>query len=191
MGIDEVGRGPLAGPVAAAAVHFPEGARIPRVNDSKLLKEQARLELRDAILAVSGVRWALAVVEAEEIDRINILRATDLAMRRAALAVDGADFILVDGRPVPHLPHPSLAIVKGDRKSASIAAASILAKVWRDAFMDEQDARYPEYGFARHKGYGTAAHLDALRKWGPCPLHRRSFRPVRELLDEVKQQELF
>ena len=126
----------------------------------------------------------------EEIDRINILNATHRAMREAVLAAGEVDFILVDGRPVKNLPCPSRALVKGDSRSASIAAASIVAKVYRDRLMVELDAVYPQYGFASHKGYGTAEHLEALRKYGVTPLHRRSFRPVREILTPPPEQPL-
>ena len=194
MGIDEAGRGPLAGPVYAAAVHLPleaaaavlEGAW-SGVNDSKKLNERRRDELAAVIKATPECVWAIACATPEEIDRLNILRATHLAMRRAAQELaakhaargkgtDGAGFsILVDGLPVPGLPFPSRNIVKGDGASLLIAAASILAKTARDAYCLEMDAKYPGYGFASHKGYPTAAHIDALKRLGPCPEHRRSF----------------
>ncbi len=191
-GIDEVGRGPLAGPVVAAAVSFPEGVRIPAVNDSKSLKSAEREELDAAIRAVPGVRIGIGELSAEAIDRCDILRCTHEAMRLAVANMGGnVDFLLVDGRPVPGLPAASRSIVKGDAKCASIAAASIIAKVFRDRLMDEYDTVYPQYGFAEHKGYGTAAHLAALRQYGPCPIHRKSFAPVRELLADWTQGELF
>ena len=190
-GVDEAGRGPLAGPVAAAAVCFPPGARIPRVFDSKQLSETERREMREAILAVPGVQYAVAFGAVEDIDRWNILQTNDRAMYAAVLKLERVDFLLIDGRPVPHMPYPSRAVVGGDAKSASIAAASILAKTARDDVMIELDRLYPEYGFAENKGYGTAAHLEALRKYGPSPVHRKSFSPIREMLSPWHQGELF
>ncbi len=191
-GIDEAGRGPLAGPVVAAAVCFRREERIPRVFDSKQVAEGERLAMREAILATPGVRYAVIEVGPEKIDELNILRATDLAMREAASALGEVDFLLVDGRPVPYLPKPSKSVVKGDAKSASIAAASILAKVYRDELMTGMAERYPGYGFELHKGYGTAMHLEALRRLGPCAIHRRSFGPVRDLIEPPPEQpELF
>jgi ribonuclease HII len=187
-GVDEVGRGPLAGPVVAAAVRFPRGVPLPWVFDSKQVSEEGRKEMREAILAVPGVDWAIGSASVEEIDTVNILNATHLAMRRAVEKLNQVDFILVDGRPVKGLPYPSRAIVKGDAKSASIAAASILAKVYRDDLMVEMDELYPGYGFAEHKGYGTAQHLDALQRLGVTPIHRRSFRPVREIIEPPSEQ---
>ena len=199
MGIDEAGRGPLAGGVYAAAVTVPL-ARAEAlaagdwrdVTDSKKLTARARERLAAVIRATDGCVWCVASASPEEIDRLNILRATHLAMRRAAcgvaerLAAAGAAAaaplsILVDGLPVPGLPFPSRSIVKGDCQSLFIAAASILAKTARDADCLRLEARYPGYGFARHKGYPTAAHLAALKRLGPCPEHRRSFGPVAQL----------
>lgn len=176
-GVDEVGRGPLAGPVVAAAVVFPRGVSLPAVNDSKKLTAPEREELERAIRAVPGVSIGIGEVSAAEIDRLDILRATWRAMQLAVEQLGKVDFILVDGRPVKGLPYPSRAMVGGDGRSASIAAASIVAKVYRDRLMEEYETRYPGYGFAGHKGYGTAEHLEALRRLGPCPEHRRSFRP--------------
>ena len=192
MGIDEVGRGPLAGPVVAAAVGFPQGVEIPPVNDSKQLSEEKRELLDAAIRAVPGVKIAVSEISVEEIDRINILRATHKAMKEAAEAIPEADYILVDGLPVPGLPKESCNIVKGDAKSASIAAASIIAKVYRDRLMIELDKVYPGYGLAENKGYGTAEHLRALKVLGVTPIHRRSFAPVRNILEPPPEQmELF
>ena len=188
VGIDEVGRGPLAGPVVAAAVGFPQGAEIPPVNDSKKLSEEKREALDAAIRAVPGVRIAIAEIPVEEIDRINILRATHLAMKRAAEAIPEADYILVDGLPVPGLPKESCNIVKGDAKSASIAAASIIAKVYRDRLMVELDKKYPGYALAENKGYGTAVHLRALKELGVTPIHRKSFAPVRDIITPPPEQ---
>jgi len=191
-GVDEVGRGPLAGPVVAAAVVFPQGAKIPAVDDSKKLNEKQRRELKEAIMRVEGVQYAVAEVDEVKIDEINILRATHLAMRLAVEKLDRVDFLLVDGRPVPGLPVASLAVVKGDGKSASIAAASILAKVHRDELMCRYAEIYPGYGFEEHKGYGTAKHLTAIRKHGVCKIHRRSFAPVRDIINPPPEQlELF
>jgi ribonuclease HII len=182
-GVDEAGRGPLAGPVVVAAVILPPGLPVPPVADSKALSAKARSELCAALLAVPGLRQAVIEVDAAEIDRRNILRATHEGMRRALAALlPDLDFALVDGLPVPGLPVPAEFLVKGDARCAAIAAASIFAKVRRDEIMCQADLAYPEYGFARHKGYGTAAHLAALRQHGPCPLHRRSFAPVRNAL---------
>jgi len=180
-GVDEVGRGPLAGPVVAAAVILPPDLRLAEVNDSKLLTEARR---RTALTLIAGTSdFGIGVVSTEEIDRVNIYRASQLAMR---LAIEDLprkpDIALVDGRPVRGLPVAQRAIVRGDKLSLSIAAASIVAKVVRDRMMVEFDRRYPKYMFARHKGYGTAEHLTAIKENGVCPLHRRSFAPVRDSL---------
>ena len=189
-GIDEAGRGPLAGPVHAAAVVFERGfleseadAALSGLTDSKQLTAARREFFYGFLQECPAARIGLGVATVEEIDTLNILNANYLAMRRAvaALGEPQPDLALVDGNPVKGLPIPHRAIVKGDASSLSIAAASIVAKVTRDRWMDEQDALYPGYGFARHKGYGTAAHLDALRRLGPCPIHRRSFGPVSQL----------
>ena len=192
VGIDEVGRGPLAGPVVAAAVGFPAGAAIPRVNDSKKLTEEQREKLDAAIRSVAGVKIAIAEISVEEIDQLNILRATHKAMKAAAEQIPEADCLLVDGLPVPGLPVESFNVIKGDAKSASIAAASIIAKVYRDRLMTEMDKLYPGYGLAENKGYGTAAHLKALKDFGVTPIHRRSFAPVRDVITPPPEQlELF
>ena len=187
-GVDEAGRGPLAGPVTAAAVILPADVEeLPGVFDSKQLKESEREELFAALYAVPGIRISVASATPEEIDRLNILRATHEAMRRAVAGLQEADFVLVDGLPVQFL-LPSKNIVKGDARCASIAAASIIAKVTRDREMMKLDELYPQYGFAKHKGYGTADHLEALQKYGPLPVHRKSFRPVYELLPDTPVQ---
>lgn len=175
-GIDEAGRGPLAGPVCAAAVILPPETEIEGLNDSKKLSEKRREALYDVITA-QAVAYGIAFASEQEIDEINILQATFLAMRRAVEQLTvRPDIALVDGNREPNLGGiPVRTIVKGDSLSASIAAASILAKVTRDRFMIEQDAHYPEYGFAIHKGYGTQAHYAALRAHGPCPIHRSTF----------------
>ena len=175
-GVDEAGRGPLAGPVYAAAVILDPHKPIDGINDSKKLTEKKREALFDIITAQAAA-YCIACADVEEIDDRNILQATFLAMRRA---VDGLallpELVLIDGDKLPGgLAVPSKAIVKGDSLSASIAAASILAMVSRDRVMIEADALYPMYGFARHKGYGTKQHVDALRTFGPSPIHRRSF----------------
>ncbi|WP_372846406.1 ribonuclease HII [Pontiella sp.] len=186
-GIDEAGRGPLAGPVVAAAVIFEPGyierelaIVYGRLTDSKAMSEKKRDEYFDILQGAAAVQVGVGVVEPEEIDDINILKATHKAMGIAAAQV-GADFALVDGLPFKGLPCGHKAIVKGDALSISISAASIIAKVTRDRMMVALDARYPEYGFAAHKGYGTKQHLEALRRYGATPAHRRSFRPVAEL----------
>jgi len=180
-GIDEAGRGPLAGPVVAAAVILPDNFRHKVLTDSKQLSAGAREELYCELMTRKGVSWACSVVESDEIDRINILRATHQAMRRAVAALGIApQHVLIDGLPVNPFPITQTALVGGDGLSFSIAAASIIAKVTRDRIMVEMDTRYPGYNFSQHKGYGTAEHLDKLRANGPCPIHRRSFLPVRE-----------
>jgi ribonuclease HII len=187
-GVDEAGRGPLAGPVVAAAVVLPDGVALAGLRDSKCLAELAREQLYGQVLEVA-LGWAVGIAEAEEIDRINILRATHLAMARALSGLaPGADGALVDGLPVKGLPCPHQAIVRGDACCMSIAAASVLAKVTRDRMMHALDAEHPGYGFARHKGYGTPEHLHALRELGPLSCHRRSFRPVVELVGEILPQ---
>lgn len=185
-GIDEVGRGPLAGPVVAAAVILDPARPIKGLADSKVLTELRREALAVEIEA-KALAWAIGRAEVAEIDTINILQASLLAMRRAVLALGRApDHAQVDGDRCPSLPCTVEAIVRGDSLIPAISAASILAKVSRDREMVELDRCYPGYGFADHKGYGTAAHLDALRRLGPTPLHRRSFAPVRAcLIDQV------
>lgn len=180
-GIDEAGRGPLAGPVFAAAVILAP-APIAGIADSKQLSAARRCALA-AIIQECAVGWAIGRAEVEEIDRLNILQASLLAMQRAvATLAPKPDLALVDGRDRPVLPCRVEAIVRGDVSVRAISAASILAKVARDAEMVTLDQRYPGYGLARHKGYGTPEHLAALRRLGPAPIHRRSFRPVRVLL---------
>lgn len=178
-GIDEAGRGPLAGPVVAAAVILPPTFSHPFLTDSKKLSAARRTEAFARLTRDPEVAWGVGRVEAEEIDRRNILRATWMAMvaARAALAPP-PDWTLVDGRSVPPLGDACTPMVGGDARSLSIAAASVIAKVARDRLMEELDLIYPAYGFARHKGYGTTAHLRALRTHGPCAAHRRSFLPV-------------
>src|SRR5215210_1614677 len=182
-GIDEAGRGALAGPVVAAAAILPEKFRHKRLNDSKQLLPERREEIYRDLIGNSAVVWSIGVVEADEIDRINILRATHKAMR-AALAGLGAspDHALIDGLPVFPFPLPQTAVIDGDCFSLSIAAASVIAKVTRDMMMREFCARFPEYCFSQHKGYGTELHLTKLHELGPCPIHRRSFEPVAQPL---------
>ncbi len=189
-GVDEAGRGPLAGPVVAAAAVLPvewvtEGLpeSLLRLNDSKQLTEEIREELFAAIHSETQIHFGIGIIDAALIDDINILQATHRVMNAAlAQLVPPAAHALVDGRLVPTLATPQTAIIKGDAKSHSIAAASILAKVTRDHLMREYHEQWPEYGFAQHKGYGTAAHQAALEQHGPCPIHRRSFAPVRAVV---------
>jgi ribonuclease HII len=180
-GVDEAGRGPLAGPVFAACVILREDDPIEGLADSKLLTHERREELSVQIRA-RAVAWAVASASVEEIDRINILRASLLAMRRAVeqLVIEPHE-VLIDGLHCPDVRFPVRAIVDGDALVAEISAASILAKTARDALMVELHELYPNYGFARHKGYSTPQHLDALQRFGVCPIHRRSFAPVRSL----------
>jgi len=184
-GVDEAGRGPLAGPVSVAAVILPRDCYIPHLNDSKKLSPKVRDELYDIIkekaLAVSSV-----LVDAQTIDRVNIYQATMNGMYEAIFGLEKEpQQVLIDAVELANLPMPSLSIIKGDAKSASIAAASIIAKVTRDRLMVQYDALYPQYGFAQHKGYGTAEHIAALRKYGPCPIHRLSFEPVKSIAQTI------
>jgi ribonuclease HII len=181
-GVDEVGRGPLAGPVVAAVVILHPKRLIHGLKDSKLLTPAQRERL-DAQIRMHALAFAVAQAEVEEIDRLNILRASLLAMERAVAALHvRPERVLVDGRDLPRLPCDGQAIIGGDRSIPAISAASIVAKVHRDALMCALSAVYPLYGFAVHKGYPTPAHLEALRAHGPAPCHRRSFAPVRALL---------
>lgn len=174
-GVDEAGRGPLAGPVCAAAVILPRDLEIEGLNDSKKLSDKRRRALFEQITA-QAVSYGIAFATEQEIDEINILQATFLAMRRAMERLTIRPSIaLIDGNRETDFGLPVRTIVKGDSLSANIAAASILAKVTRDDFMMQQAELYPQYGFDVHKGYGTCAHYDALRKYGPCPIHRRTF----------------
>lgn len=178
-GIDEAGRGPLAGPVVAAAVIFSPDVFIPQVDDSKKLSENLREELFD-IIVQRAMDFGMGQAEVEEIDDINILQASFLAMKRALSQLKTKpEYLLVDGRAYPNDGVPFTPIIKGDRLSFSIAAASILAKVTRDRIMCQYDLEFPEYGFASHKGYATTAHLDAIEKRGFCRIHRQSFHPRR------------
>ena len=183
-GVDEAGRGPLAGPVFAAAVVFHPGKRAPKgIEDSKLLSARQRERLAGVIKARSLV-WAVAWASVEEIDALNILQASLLAMRRAVVSLGVApDEVLLDGSHCPQLPFPARAVVDGDAKVKVISAASILAKTARDAEMQRLHQRFPQYGFDEHKGYPTPEHLKALRRHGVCEAYRRSFAPVRELLE--------
>ena len=181
-GVDEAGMSPLAGPVAAAAVIWTPGSRLREVDDSKKLDAQARERLAVAIKQESAA-WAVGFAEVEEIDRLNIYWAGLLAMRRAVQALGlTPQHILLDARQLKQLEIPQQAIIKGDQKSLSIAAASILAKTARDARMRELDGIYPGYGFAQHKGYPVREHVQAIERLGCCPIHRRSFGPVRQAL---------
>lgn len=184
-GTDEVGRGPLAGPVVAAAVILDPKHPIPGLNDSKKLSAARREELAHLIRA-HAVSWALAECSAAEIDTLNILQASLLAMARAVAALDPIpEHVFVDGNKVPEIAIPVTAVVRGDQSIQCIAAASIIAKVARDQLMVQYDQAYPGYGFARHKGYPSRAHVEALSRLGVTPLHRRSYRPVREALGEI------
>lgn len=186
VGIDEVGRGPLAGPVTVAAVHFsPEAltdweTEWAGLTDSKKLNAKKREDFHRRLRRHPGVRIVVASANVREVDKLNILRATHLAMKRAAKKHPAGSFFLVDGRPVPGLPGKSESIVKGDFKSLSIAAASVVAKVTRDRLMKRLAKAFPAYGFETNMGYGTAAHLEALHEHGPCEHHRWSFEPVRQ-----------
>lgn len=183
IGVDEAGRGPLAGPVVAAAVRLGprQASRLAEARDSKALTAERRerlfAKIRETASAVS-IAWA----QPRRIERENILQATLDSMRRAVSRIDGPGFVLVDGnQPVPGLSRPQLTIIDGDVYSLAVSCASIVAKVFRDRCLTRLDRRYPGYGFSRHKGYGTKGHLQALQRLGPCPIHRRTFQPVAEL----------
>ena len=182
-GVDEAGRGPWAGPVTAAAVILDPNAPILGLTDSKKISEKKRLALEPEIKDKAAY-WCVAHAEPTEIDTLNIREATFLAMQRAIAGLGiKPSRILIDGNALPKdLPAPAEAIIKGDLKEPAISAASILAKIERDRLMVDFDAAYPEFGFAGHKGYGTAAHADALKRLGPCPIHRTSFAPVRRAM---------
>ena len=182
-GVDEAGRGALAGPVVAAAVILPERFRHRKLNDSKQLAPELREEIYQELIGLSEIVWGVGVVESTEIDQINILRATHKAMRAALAALlSPPDHVLIDGLPVFPFPFPQTAIIDGDCYSLSIAAASVIAKVTRDRIMRDFCARFPEYCFSQHKGYTTELHLSKLHEFGPCPIHRRSFEPVAQPL---------
>ena len=190
-GIDEAGRGALAGPVVAAAVVLPEKFRHRRLNDSKQLVPELREEIYCELVANPELRWTVGIVDSIEIDRINILRASHRAMRLAIeTLIEPPEHVLIDGLPVIPFPLPQTAIVDGDCISLSIAAASVIAKVTRDRIMRDFCAKFPQYCFGQHKGYGTELHLVKLHEFGPCPIHRRSFEPVAQpllALEELDQ----
>ena len=174
-GVDEAGRGPLAGPVVAGAAVLPKDSRILYLNDSKKLSEKRREELFVRIKE-EAIVWAVGIVGPERIDEINILQATYEAMKQAIGNLSQTpDLLLCDAVTIPEVKIPQISIIKGDAKSLSIAAASVLAKVTRDHMMEEYGKLYPQYGFGKHKGYGTATHIQAIREFGPCPIHRRTF----------------
>ena len=186
-GIDEAGRGPLAGPVVAAAVILPGKFRHKKLDDSKKLNASVREEIYAELISNPEIHWHVAAVDAGEIDRLNILRATHHAMRVAVAGLPVApEHVLIDGLAVKPFPIPQTAIVGGDAISLSIAAASVIAKVTRDRIMREMHALYPEYDFDQHKGYSTRGHLAKLHKHGPCPIHRRSFEPVAQRVFEFQ-----
>ncbi|TCS93129.1 RNase HII [Hazenella coriacea] len=184
-GVDEAGRGPLAGPVVASAVILPIDFDVTGINDSKQLSGEQREKLKQKI-EQNAISIGVGIVDAEVIDRINILQATYQAMRLAIQQCQPVpDLLLADAVTIPQISIPQKSIIKGDAKSHSIAAASIIAKTTRDEWMRQAAEEYPEYGFEQHMGYGTPTHLEAIRQYGPCPIHRRSFAPVRELMQET------
>jgi len=182
-GVDEAGRGPLAGPVVAAACILPEGFLLENLNDSKLLTPALREKLYHQLIDNPQVQYGIGIVDPKTIDEINILQASFKAM---LIAVENLpqrpDYLLIDGKQIPNQAIPAEGIIKGDSLSQSIAAASILAKYTRDQIMDENHKRWPNYGFASHKGYATKAHIDAIKAHGPCPVHRLSFEPVKTFI---------
>ncbi len=191
-GLDEVGRGPLAGPVVAAACILPEGALIEGIDDSKKLLPSARSLIYQKILSHPHIEYGIGIIEAKEIDRINILQASLLAMTIAISRLQQQpDFLLIDGNKRPQTPIPGEAIVKGDSLSQSIAAAAIIAKEMRDKLMLAYHEQWPQYQFASHKGYATEEHLLAIQEYGPCPIHRMSFEPLKSLFASEVQLDLF
>ncbi len=191
-GLDEAGRGPLAGPVVAAACILPDGALLEGLNDSKQVIEAERERLYGQITTLPHCLWAVGVATAAEIDQLNILKASFLAMYRALQQLrEVPDVILIDGHLVPSFGIPTIPLVKGDAKSGSIAAASILAKVTRDRMMKELDTLYPQYGFALHKGYATPDHMKAIQEFGPSAIHRKSFEPIKAMYVTETQGDLF
>jgi ribonuclease HII len=191
-GLDEAGRGPLAGPVVAAACMLPDGALLEGLNDSKQVIEAERERLYGQITTLPHCLWAVGVATAAEIDQLNILKASFLAMYRALQQLEEEpDVILIDGHLVPSFGIPTIPLVKGDAKSGSIAAASILAKVTRDRMMKELDTLYPQYGFALHKGYATPDHMKAIQEFGPSAIHRKTFEPIKAMYVTETQGDLF
>jgi len=189
-GTDEVGRGPLAGPVAAAAVILPRDFYLEGVDDSKALSEKKRQSLVSQIKQ-EAISWAVAMLSPEYIDRENILNASREAMRMAVFALRPCpDYLLIDAIKIPGIKINQLPIIKGDSLSVSIACASIIAKVERDQVMQSYDTIYPQYGLGRHKGYATREHLLALQKFGPCPIHRRSFEPIKSMLNDSSGEQI-
>lgn len=184
-GVDEVGRGPLAGPVVAAAVVLPSDIEIVGLNDSKKLSHRQRQQVFDQIAELS-LCCAVGIIDHADIDRINILQASLMAMRKAVCDLDKKpEIVLVDGnQPIPNLPMPQQTVVSGDAHCNSIAAASVVAKITRDKIMDEYQALFPSYSFAKHKGYPTADHLRELKENGPTEIHRKSFKPVAEIINQ-------
>lgn len=181
-GIDEAGRGPLAGPVVAAAVVLPLDFEIPALNDSKKLTPKKREKVYQEIISCAET-YGIGIVSHNVIDKINIYRASLLAMKKAVMNLGFTpEYLLVDGFTIPDIKIPQKGIKKGDEKCCCIAAASVIAKVTRDRIMQELDRVYPQYGFAKHKGYPTYFHLQAIKNFGPSPFHRRSFRPLKELI---------
>ncbi len=181
-GLDEAGRGPLAGPVVAAAVVLPKGLLIPGLTDSKQVPEQQRERLFEVIRA-QAVCYGVGIADEQTIDEVNILQATIIAMERALQAINPQpDYLLLDAISLPRVPLPQRPLIKGDCRSHSIAAASILAKVTRDRMMLELHKKYPQYNFQKHKGYGTKEHLSLLREHGPCDAHRKTFNPIAQML---------
>jgi len=187
-GIDEAGRGPLAGPVVAAACLFTDHLFISGINDSKKIPSTKRRRLFEILTTHPHIVYSISVIDAAEIDSLNIYQATVKAMESAVSSLQvKAHYLLVDGMELKAVSTPNLKIIKGDQRSLSIASASIIAKETRDEIMCEYDRLYPEYGFKQHKGYGTAAHLEAIKRYGPCPIHRRSFEPIKsKFLNDLK-----
>lgn len=188
-GIDEAGRGPLAGPVVAAACILPDNVLFANLNDSKQLTPEEREIIFAEIIGYPDLIYGIGIIDVKTIDRVNILQATFLAMRKAVESLPiQPDYLLIDGNQLPHFDIPTESVVEGDGLSISIAAASIIAKVIRDRLMVELDTKWPHYGFKQHKGYATEQHLAAIQKWGPCSIHRKSFDPVKSMLNPSQVQ---